>query len=354
MKKILIILFSGLLAGSILIGCQSADQQVTDESTTSNQIIESAEYTAKRENEPYPFEQKLVNANGTYQLKEVSYETLSSKPITKTETITTTKEVTDLYAKEVDAEKELSFTANGQPVLGTLSDITYQDTVITNRTTTLDAAITSGYVIAQLSPAQTKTTQYYDEPSGQMVTRTLPLTNTALTTPYHWLSDVVVPMQIQVYDASFYKLNGRYVPYNEEKPALTGYESDILTVLNLPQASYRITDFLWNGAVYVKDGILYRNATAIGQRYVAEYTSYYSDTVTLPDAPGYNAVLTYAADVTADTNETEYTINATAVYEKNIGLSPTQIITISVVGVFLLIAIIIGILFILSKHKKQK
>ena len=190
-----------------------------------------------------------------------------------------------------------------------------------------------------------------DEQTEQTVTATLPLTSFQVTTPYHWESDVTVPMRVEVYDATFYMLNGMYVPYNDEKPALTGYEADILTVLNLPQESYRITDFLWTGDVYTENGIQYRDAVATGERYVAEYTAYYNDTVALPDANGYNAQLTYSLD----SGNTEYIIKATAVYEKlNTGLTPAQIITISVVGVFLLIILTVAILFVISKKKKSK
>lgn len=347
MKKIISILLSGMIAASLLIGCSSA---TTEENNTANenQITETVEYTSLKEDETHTFDEELIKDNGTYTLKDVTYETVSETPVMETQTI----EIKDLYEQNIQAQQEESFmNAKGQEVMGKLSDVSYSDTTITNRTVEVESTTQSGYVISQPTAASSKTVNYADEPSGQTVTAVLPLTDFRVTVPYHWEPDVTVPMRVEVYDSTFYMLNGRYVPYNDEKPALAGYEADILNVLDLPEASYRITDFVWTGDVYTENGVQYRNAAASGERYVAEYTAYYNDTVALPDANGYNATLTYSLD----SGDTEYTIKATALYEKlNTGLTPAQIITISVVGVFLLVILIISILFVISKKKKSK
>lgn len=347
MKKILSILLSGMIAASLLIGCSSA---ATEDNSAANehQITETVEYTSLKKDETHAFDEELIKDDGTYTLKDVTYETVSETPVMETQTV----ETKDLYEQNVEAEEEKTFVnMKGREVLGKLSDVSYSDTIITNRTAEVESTTQSGYVISQPAAANSKTVNYADEQTGQTVTATLPLTSFQVTTPYHWESDVTVPMRVEVYDATFYMLNGRYVPYNDEKPALTGYEADILTVLNLPQESYRITDFVWEGDVYTENGVQYRNAAASGERYVAEYTAYYNDTVALPDANGYNATLTYSLD----SGDTEYTIKATAIYKKlNTGLTPAQIITISVVGVFLLIILIVAILFVISKKKKSK
>ncbi len=347
MKKILSVLLLGIISASLLIGCSSA---ATDNSSTvnDNTITETVEYTALKEDETLAFDEELIKDNGTYTLKDVTYETVSETPVMETQTI----EIKDLYEQNIQAQQEESFiNAKGQEVLGKLSDVSYSDTIITNRAAEVESTTQSGYVISQPAAASSKTVNYADKQTGQTVTATLPLTGFQVTTPYHWESDVTVPLRVEVYDATFYMLNGIYIPYNDEKPALAGYETDILTVLNLPQESYRITDFVWTGDVYTENGVQYRNAAANGERYVAEYTAYYNDTVALPDANGYNATLTYSLD----SGDTEYTIKATALYEKlNTGLTPAQIITISVVGVFLLVILIISILFVISKKKKSK
>ncbi len=348
MKKIISILLLGMTAASLLIGCSSA---VTEDNNTANenQITATVEYTSLKENEPHHFDEEMMKDDGMYTLTDVSYETVSSTPVKETQTL----EIKDLYEQnaETKAEPIHSFTnAKGQTVQGELSGITYSDTMITDRTAEVESITQSGYVISQPAIAISKTVNYVDEQTGQTVNATLPL-NFSMTIAYHWESDVTVPMRVEVYDSTFYMLNGKYVPYNDAKPALAGYEGDILNVLNLPQGSYHITDFIWTGDVYTENGIQYRNAVASGERYVAEYTAYYSDTVTLPDAQGYNASLTYSLD----SGNTEYTIKATAVYEKlNTGLTPAQIIAISAAGVFLLVILIVSVLFVISKKKKDK
>lgn len=347
MKKIVSILLSGMIAASLLIGCSSAATE-DNSAANENQITEIVEYTSLKEDETHAFDEELIKDNGTYTLKVVTYETISAAPVMETQTI----EIKDLYEQNVEAEEEKTFVnTKGKEVLGKLSDVSYSDTIITNRTAEIESTLKSGYVLSQPAVANSKTVNYTDEQTGQTVTATLPLTNFQITTPYHWVSDVTIPTRFEQYDSKYYLLNGRYVPYDNQKPALAGYEADILNVLNLPQESYRITDFVWTGDVYTENNVQYRDAVATGERYVAEYTAYYSDTVALPDANGYNATLTYALD----SGDMEYTIKAAAVYEKlNTGLTPAQIITISVVGVFLLIILIVAILFVISKKKKSK
>lgn len=342
MKKIVSILLSGMIAVSLLIGCSSTATE--DNAVTENQITESVEYTSLKEDETHVFDKELIKDDGTYTLKDVMYETVSKSPVMETKTV----EIKDLYEQNVEAEQEKTFiNMKGKEVLGKLSDVSYSDIIITNRTAEIESTTQSGYVISQPTAANSKTVNYVDEPSNQTVTAVLPLIDFRVTTPYHWESDATVPLRVELYDATFYMLNGKYIPYNDEKPALTGYETDILTVLNLPQESYRITDFLWTGDVYTENGVQYRNAVATGERYVAEYTAYYSDTVALPDAAGYNAQLTYSLD----SGDTEYTIKATAVYEKEESF-PVVTVVITVVSILVGIIAIVLILFLIAKKRK--
>lgn len=345
MKKILSILLLGMTAASLLIGCSSAATE-DNSAANGNQVTETIEYTSLNEDKTHTFDEEVVKDDGTYILKDVTYETVSSTPVKETQTL----EIKDLYEQnaETEAEPVHSFiNTKGQTVQGELSGIAYSDTMITNRTTEVESTTQSGYVISQPAAASSKTVNYADEPSGQTVTAVLPLTDFRVTVPYHWEPDVTVPMRVEVYDSTFYMLNGRYVPYNDEKPALAGYETDILTVLNLPQESYRITDFVWTGDVYTENGVQYRNAVATGERYVAEYTAYYSDTVALPDANGYNATLTYSLD----SGDTEYIIKAAAVYEKEESF-PVVTVVITVVSILVGIIAIVLILFLIAKKRK--
>lgn len=273
-----------------------------------------------------------------YILKDVRHELVGRQPEKEKKVV----EIKDLYEKSINTEQILN------EVTGTPEDVTYRDTVITDRQTQIQAQTLSGWVITQPSAAGSKTVDYLDVPSGETITVTLPLRDYRMTTAYHWRDDVTVPMQVEVYDSSFYELNGRYVPYNDEQPALAGYETDILAVLNLPQESYRITDFVWTGDVYTENGVQYRNAVASGERYVTEYTAYYSDTVALPDADGYTASVTYQLD----SGRTEYLYQATAVYEQS--ENTVTVIVVTVVAILIVIIAIVFILYAIAKKKNRK
>ena len=156
-----------------------------------------------------------------------------------------------------------------------------------------------------------------------------------------------------------------FIPYNEEIPAIDGFESVLLDSLSLSREQYRITGFQWTGEPYEQDGVFHRDATASGQRYAASYRAVYSGTVSLPDVPGYDAVATYTGTIQKPTGKTEYTVKAVATYEKeptsepeaqsqpNTGLTPIQIVLLSVAA-FLLVVLVVGLLSILAKRRKKK
>lgn len=183
---------------------------------------------------------------------------------------------------------------------------------------------------------------------------------------FSWRSDVTILLTFSYYDSFGYVLGDVFIPYQEETPALEGAESVLLDSLDLNPEQYRLTKFQWTGEPYEENGVMYRNAEASGQRYAASYRAVYSGTVSLPDVPGYDAVATYTGTVQHPTGETEYTVKAVASYERleseekaeipsqpGTGLTPIQIVLISV-GAFLFLVLIVGLLWILAKQKKKK
>ena len=349
MKKIQLYRSIGMLAFVLCCACLvptfgAAATENGGTYTDTGQYTETVEYTSQNKDQPYTFAESVSTEEGTFKLKDVVYD-ITDQPVMETQIVL----LENLYEQNAETEQTKEFiNANGQTATGTLADVSYSETIITDRSALVESETRSGYVIAQPAAAMTKTVSYEDTPSGQTLTPTLPLSDFRITTPYHWEADVNVPMRIEVYDATLYMLNGRYVPYNDEKPALAGYEADILTILNLPQESYRITDFVWTGDVYTENGVQYRNAVATGERYVAEYTAYYSDTIPLPDAPGYDASLSYSLD----SGDTEYLIRATAIYEKE-GF-PVVPVVITVVSVLVGIGTAVLILYLIAKKRKKK
>jgi len=155
MKKILSILLSGMIAASLLIGCSSAATE-DNSAVFENQITETVEYTSLKESESYHFDEEIVKDDGTYQLVDVTYETISSTPVMETQI----SKIKDLYEQnaETKAEPVHSFiNTKGQTVQGELSGITYSDTMITDRTAEVESTTQSGYVISQPTAERSKT-----------------------------------------------------------------------------------------------------------------------------------------------------------------------------------------------------
>lgn len=277
--------------------------------------------------------------NGTEYLQNVEYTVISSTPVLEDQEVT--YEVRqDLYSKEeFQPEQSIIMERDGQEITMTLDSIEYVPTMIENRTHEVTGHTDFGYKTTEPTPDETKTVDYYDEITGQTVSATLPLTSLELVDDWKWKSDVEVPITFHFYDSEYYQLGDILIPYNADKPALQGNEKELLNVLGLDSKSYQITDFNWNGQETKSgDGSLYRNAIAIGNRYVANYVAYYGGVVSLPNAQGYTGIAHYKGTIQVPTGETQYQVKATAYYEVKNGLFvPITIgITAGVVGIFLI------------------
>ena len=68
-----------------------------------------------------------------------------------------------------------------------------------------------------------------------------------------------------------------------DRPELRGYEGELLEMLGLPEAYYRITDYEWAGEAYQEEGgALCRDASARGERLVRDCQAVYGGEVVLP------------------------------------------------------------------------
>ena len=103
MKKILSILLLGMTAASLLIGCSSAATE-DNSAANGNQVTETIEYTSLNEDKTHTFDEEVVKDDGTYILKDVTYETVSSTPVKETQTL----EIKDLYEQNAVSEELIS------------------------------------------------------------------------------------------------------------------------------------------------------------------------------------------------------------------------------------------------------
>jgi|GEM_PF-796837 len=329
-------------------------------------ITREQEFVTTSEDFNASFQKTLEQPEGSYSLKDIEYTVLSEKKLEEPVTVTQQVEYFGLLEQNAKAPSAITIDADGESVTGKLIGIDYTPIIITGRETSADAYTDYGLDVNEPKPPQTKEIAYADPQTGKTVSAVLDFDHLETLDGFSWRSDVTIPLTFSYYDSFGYVLGDAFIPYNEEIPAMDGFESVLLDSLGLNPEQYRITGFQWTGEPYEENGVMYRNAEASGQRYAASYRAVYSGTVSLPDVPGYDAVATYTGTVQQPTGETEYTVKAVASYERleseekaeipsqpGTGLTPIQIILISV-GAFLFLVLIVGLLWILAKQKKKK
>ena len=138
----------------------------------------------------------------------------------------------------------------------------------------------------------------------------------------------------------FYFANtGTLWPYNANAPVWNGYQSDILTYLNLDASAYRITGGRWTRA-RVSGNTLIRTARFTGSSTVCDYTAKYVDG---SDSDGYTANAVYLSP---------YKVKAIATYEQA-GLTTVQKVLIGA-GILILAIVIALILYFLKRKKREE
>lgn len=350
----------------------------------------------------YDFEDTTVKNGKKYYLKNVSYKVLSADNLKTTEPVVQKINYSNLYEKNVEPPESITVPKGDQEITVKLTNFEYTDTIITDRKELVTGYTDYDYQTETPEPDTEKNVVYHDEASDQDIPAELKLKELKEVDPWKWRDDVVIPITFSLYDAEYYVLGDKLVPYNDEKPALEGYENDLLQELNLDKKKYQITSIEWDGDVYTVGEIRYRKAVAYGERYAANYMAVYENVVKLPDVSGYNAVAEYQSEVPALTGETEYTVQAVATYtppiiqqtsteriETVVNAEPETIVEEKIVekevpvqvdspksiengdedntiteivaivstvfaGLLLIVLLIIAILYILSKKRKKK
>ena len=346
-------------------GTSSAPVSQSDISQADSIITLEQEFTTTSKPFHANFEEITEQGEITYHLKSIEYTVLSEKKLEQPATVTQQVEYSELLSQNAEAPQTITIEADGKRIEGTLTGIEYTPITITGRETEASAFTDYGLDVNLPTPPNTKEIQYTDPQTGKTVSAVLSFDHLEVLDDFSWRSDVTIPLTFSYYDSFGYVLEDVFIPYNEEIPAIDGFESVLLDSLSLSREQYRITGFQWTGEPYEQDGVFHRDATASGQRYAASYRAVYSGTVSLPDVPGYDAVATYTGTIQKPTGKTEYTVKAVATYEKeptsepeaqsqpNTGLTPIQIVLLSVAA-FLLVVLVVGLLSILAKRRKKK
>lgn len=100
-----------------------------------------------------------------------------------------------------------------------------------------------------------------------------------------WEDDFFFTLTFHFCQADTYELGEIEISSDpdSDRPELQGYEGELLEMLGLSEAYYRITDYEWAGDAYREEGgVLCRDASARGERMVRDCRAVYGGEVVLP------------------------------------------------------------------------
>lgn len=177
-----------------------------------------------------------------------------------------------------------------------------------------------------------------------------------------WSRDFAFPVTFHSCDAEYCQLGDQMIPYQEERPALDGYEYLLLDIIGAPQEVYRILDVRWDGDIYVDaSGIPCRDAIASGEKLVRDYQVLYRGMAEFPACERWQTVTVYELPREEETDELQEMKEEAAVilddadFDSNAGtdlpLWKKIIRTVSII-MSLLVPILILLMIILVKRRK--
>lgn len=132
-----------------------------------------------------------------------------------------------------------------------------------------------------------------------------------------WEDGFVFTVTFHTYEAGYYQLGDRLIPYNDEVPELEGCGDLLLELAGLSPEDYRVTYVRWSGEAYRdEDGSLCRDAAAFGQRRLRDYRVRYRGTAVFPARKGWQTAAVYrlpeyaATEAEAETGDMEASASA--------------------------------------------
>lgn len=109
-----------------------------------------------------------------------------------------------------------------------------------------------------------------------------------------WIPDFKFTAVFHSYDADYYQLGTKKVPYNSHKPELEDCEPELLAEIGVKPENYRILHAAWKGDSYFdENGILCREAEITGEKKVADHYVTYGGEMVFPEAFGVKSIAVY-------------------------------------------------------------
>ena len=313
-------------------------------------IQKEKQYVTLNEKEKQPFDKSIVIDGKTYQLQNVSYETVSKNPVKVKEKVTLIKKTKPMKKSEsFEADKKI--TKDG--VTYKLTGVGKKEKKSKKKWKQTVAAYSEFDSLSDANKASSqKTVTVTDKKTGKMVA--VPCVKTSMRKTAETWDYSHIDILFSGYDAETFIWQDLKVKKNTQEP-LKGYETALIESVGGNPDKYKVQKIAWNGKSYKKNGTIYRKARATVRKKIPHYRVDYSGSITHTEEPDYVYSCTYAGVKETDSKDISYVVAAKANYQleqtKGTKKVPVLFITLAVV---LVLAAVVGILFILVKKRKIK
>lgn len=297
-------------------------------------IVKENQYTTNSSDDLHAdYDEKIIENNNFYKLKNVQYEVLD-----KSQVIIDRSVVSDLMLETDEYDPPEEIKEDG--LIYRLVDVKQIDSE------TLDQEV-SGFddyekKISEEDVPQTKTLKIEDLRTGEEMEVECPLSGIEVLDGGTLIQDSI-DITFEDYSLGVFEWNGTYVRSDDEYP-LKGYEKDLLKSVGLSPSIYSVKSIAWSGEPYTdENGVNCRDAVAEIQHYGYLYRANYSSHI--------KYVKYEASYENAENDHFNYVIKATAVYEKVVPV--TQAVFYAGIGILIFCILLVLIMYLVSRRKKE-
>lgn len=297
-------------------------------------IVKENQYTTNSSDDLHAdYDEKIIENNNFYKLKNVQYEVLD-----KSQVIIDRSVVSDLMLETDEYDPPEEIKEDG--LIYRLVDVKQIDSE------TLDQEV-SGFddyekKISEEDVPQTKTLKIEDLRTGEEMEVECPLSGIEVLDGGTLIQDSI-DITFEDYSLGVFEWNGTYVRSDDEYP-LKGYEKDLLKSVGLSPSIYSVRSITWSGEPYTdENGVNCRDAVAEIQHYGYLYRANYSSHI--------KYVKYEASYENAENDNFNYVIKATAVYEKVVPV--TQAVFYAGIGILIFCILLVLIMYLVSRNKKE-
>lgn len=201
-----------------------------------------------------------------------------------------------------------------------------------------------GYQTSAPVPDKTYVYTYTSPVTGKETTARLPLVRLDKGED-GWVDGFTATVTFKNLEGEDFTLGNHTFTYSENLTLTEGDYTELIKMLKLDPALYRLRNFTWDGEAYTgDDNELWRDATVTGQQYASRYSAYYADEIEV----GKTVRAVYEAEIEDKDAAPTYTIRATGFYE-----SSKAYMKVVVAGVLLFVVAAVLLIYLFSKKSKK-